>query len=534
MNSWAHNFTAKKTEIGFTAGNKIKSQTRIAAYENLAELAQMAAPMADTVTRDDIPRELPTMKGGETQVVEFDIDQESKDFIADLSWREDHRPDNPRVDNALKIMTDGQNATLAPELAGLPPAADGTGRVHAVAETVLAEWEDNRDNEYLDQQGNTSPRKGGLQVVFCDKGVPKSDGSFSIYEALRDELAARGMDKDRIRFIHEWDNNRSQLFDDCNNGKVDVLIANTAKLGTGANIQSRAVAIHHVDVPWKPADLEQQDGRVFRQGNQNQEVSRYTYVGRGTYDAHSWATIERKSQFINSFWDADRSMRSMQPLEDSDMDAMAQNKAIATGNPDFVAKAELSKKVEKLQAAADEHVALAVSRTRQRDDARKAIETLGDRIERVEPLADRAEQWSETALENRHWNFGGGDQPSRDKAVEAMTDRLNDIFRSGDRNYQPVGEIGGVPFRARFTAMGSVEVSGPFGPVNSDEIPKYVVDSTYAHSGISPKEIASKRQGLLSRMENQVKTTGSRIGDLYAQRADAQDTIDEIEPAASR
>lgn len=531
VNSWAHNFTAKKTEIGFTAGNKIKSQTRIAAYENLAELAQMAAPMADTVTRDDIPRELPTMKGGETQVVEFDIDQESKDFIADLSWREDHRPYNPRVDNALKIMTDGQNATLAPELAGLPPAADGTGRVHAVAETVLAEWEDNRDNEYLDQQGNTSPRKGGLQVVFCDKGVPKSDGSFSIYEALRDELAARGMDKDRIRFIHEWDNNRSQLFDDCNNGKVDVLIANTAKLGTGANIQSRAVAIHHVDVPWKPADLEQQDGRVFRQGNQNQEVSRYTYVGRGTYDAHSWATIERKSQFINSFWDADRSMRSMQPLEDSDMDAMAQNKAIATGNPDFVAKAELSKKVEKLQAAADEHVALAVSRTRQRDDARRTIETLGTRIERVEPLADRAEQWSETALEKRHWNFGGGDQPSRDKAVEAMTNRLYDIFRSGDRNYQPVGEIGGVPFRARFTAMGSVEVSGPFGPVNADEIPKYVVDSSYAHSGISPKEISSKRQGLLSRMENQVKTTGARIDDLYAQRDGAQRTIDEIDNA---
>ena len=101
----------------------------------------------------------------------------------------------------------------------------------------MREWQDNKDNEYTDQQGNISPNRGGLQLIFCDKGVPKPDGSFSMYEAIRDQLVEAGMDKDRIRFIHDWDNKRTQLFDDCNNGKVDVLIANTAKLGTGANIQ---------------------------------------------------------------------------------------------------------------------------------------------------------------------------------------------------------------------------------------------------------------------------------------------------------
>ena len=304
----------------------------------------MCAPMADTITRDDIPRKLPSVKGGETTVVEFDVDQETKDLIQDLSWREDNQPDNPKIDNALKIMNDGKNATLSPELANLPPA-QGVGRVHAVVQNVVREWQDNKDNEYTDQQDNISPNRGGLQLIFCDKGVPKPDGSFSMYEAIRDQLVEAGMDKDRIRFIHDWDNKRTQLFDDCNNGKVDVLIANTAKLGTGANIQSRGVAIHHVDVPWRPADLEQQDGRFFRQGNQNDEVARYTYVGRGTYDGHSWATIERKGRFTNQFWNADRSMRSIAPLEDNDLEAMAQNKAIATGNPDFVRKAELTKPV---------------------------------------------------------------------------------------------------------------------------------------------------------------------------------------------
>lgn len=125
-------------------------------------------------------------------------------------------------------------------MANLPPA-QGVGRVHAVVQNVVREWQDNKDNEYTDQQGNISPNRGGLQLIFCDKGVPKPDGSFSMYEAIRDQLVEAGMDKDRIRFIHDWDNKRTQLFDDCNNGKVDVLIANTAKLGTGANINLAAL-----------------------------------------------------------------------------------------------------------------------------------------------------------------------------------------------------------------------------------------------------------------------------------------------------
>ena len=185
------------------------------------------------------------------------------------------------------MINDGKAASLDPRLANLP-YTPGVGRLAEVTSTVYSEWQDNRDTEYLDQQGDVSPHKGGLQIVFCDRGVPKADGSFSIYDAIREDLVAKGMDKDRIAFIHEWENDRTRLWEKCNNGQIDVLIANTAKMATGANIQSRAKALHHVDVPWRPADLEQREGRIMRQGNQNRTISIYNYVGKGTYDGHSW------------------------------------------------------------------------------------------------------------------------------------------------------------------------------------------------------------------------------------------------------
>ena len=529
VNSWAQNFTSKRSEIGFTAGNKIKPKTRIASYENVAELAQICAPMADTITQEDIPRKLPGIKGGETTVVEFDVDQETKDFIQDLSWREDNQPGEAKIDNALKIMNDGKNATLSPELANLPPTP-GVGRVHAVVQDVLREWQDNKDNEYLDQHGNISPNRGGLQLIFCDKGVPKPDGSFSIYEAIRDQLVEAGMDKDRVRFIHDWDNKRTQLFDDCNNGKVDVLIANTAKLGTGANIQSRGVAIHHVDVPWRPADLDQQDGRFFRQGNQNDEVASYRYVGRGTYDGHSWGTIEYKSRFTKQFWNADRSMRSMAPLEDNDLEAMAQNKAIATGNPDFVRKAELTKQVEKLEAAADEHTALAESNIVTRKQAQEDLARAQRRLDRTEGLVDDAEQWAETDPKERTWNINHAQQDSREEATDALVDRLKEVKDSRSTDYQPVGAIAGISFAARFDAInGSVQIKSDFGQVGRDAIEKWVIDPTYAHSGITPEEIKNKQGGLLTQLENTVRSAPDRVDQTRADIKDYQQTIDDID-----
>src|SRR5699024_10583446 len=280
-------------------------------------------------------------------------------------------------------------------------------------------------------------------------------------------------------FIHEWENDRTRLWEKCNNGQIDVLIANTAKMATGANIQSRAVALHHVDVPWRPADLEQREGRILRQGNQNDNVAIYNYVGKGTYDGHSWATVERKQRYINQIWNADRSMRSMQPIEADGLNAVAHNKAIATGNEDFVKEAELSAKVER--------------------------------------------------LENSTWHFGNRTQTSRDDASKAMIGQLYEVFKSRDTQYTNIGEIGGVPFKARFSVTYmSVVIDSPAGSVGG-EIESYIIDPSRAHSGIAPKDIESKQRGLLQSMENVTRNINSRLSSVQS-RIDANkqliETID--------
>src|SRR5699024_4913809 len=147
------------------------------------------------------------------------------------------------------------------------------GRISEVTNTIVEGWHSTKNTEYLDQQGETSPNKGGLQIIFCDRGTPKPDASFATYEAHGAKLPGQGMDKDHTAYHHERAHDRTSLWEKCNNGQIDVLIANTAKMATGANIQARAVALHHVDVPWRPADLEQREGRILRQGNQNDNVA---------------------------------------------------------------------------------------------------------------------------------------------------------------------------------------------------------------------------------------------------------------------
>ena len=251
---------------------------------------------------------------------------------------------------------------------------------------------------------------------------------------------------------------------------------------------------------------------------------------RGTYDGHSWGTIEYKSRFTKQFWNADRSMRSMAPLEDNDLEAMAQNKAIATGNPDFVRKAELTKQVEKLEAAADEHTALAESNIVTRKQAQEDLARAQRRLDRTEGLVDHAEQWAETDPKERTWNINHAQQDSREEATHALVDRLKEVKDSRSTDYQPVGAIAGISFAARFDAInGSVQIKSDFGQVGRDAIEKWVIDPTYAHSGITPEEIKNKQGGLLTQLENTVRSAPDRVDQTRADIKDYQQTIDDID-----
>ena len=189
----------------------------------------------------------------------------------------------------------------------------------------------------------TDPLPGALQIVFADRGVPNDSGRFSVYEELREELERRGMDRSRVRFIHDAadDDQRSALFEACRDGRVSVLIGSTEKMGTGVNVQKRAAALHHADCPYRPSDLEQREGRVIRQGNQVPEIEILNYVTEGTYDAVMWQMVARKAGFISQVKAKRISGRVIEDVADEMTISAAAASAVATGDPRIIERAEL-------------------------------------------------------------------------------------------------------------------------------------------------------------------------------------------------
>jgi len=209
------------------------------------------------------------------------------------------------------------------------------------------------------KRGGVSPVPGGLQIVFCDRSTPhQTGGKFSLYEGLRAELVERGMAESAIRFIHDYPKpgEKAQLFQDCRDGRVSVLVGSTEKMGTGTNIQDRAVALHHVDVPWRPADLEQREGRILRQGNQNPRVEILNYVTEQTWDTIMWQTVEKKARFIGQIKTGDLDARTAEDLGSDELgNSAAATKAVATGDPRYLAQVQLDDDVKRLSALRRAH-----------------------------------------------------------------------------------------------------------------------------------------------------------------------------------
>jgi len=288
VDGWGAVFTGTTSGVEMNAsGSRLAPVTRVGRFVNVPELVTMSSVYTDVVTRDDITVALPELVGGARQVISKPASQEVRDFISDLAYRSEHfdsgRPD---IDNSLKVANDGRNVSLDERMANLEEPLDG-GRIGMVAAEIMRIHADTATTTYRDQAGGVSPVAGGLQIVFCDRSTPhQTGGKFSLYEGLRDELVERGMAEQAIRFIHDYPKpgEKAQLFNDCRAGRVSVVVGSTEKMGTGTNIQDRAVALHHVDVPWRPADLEQREGRILRQGNQNPRVEILNYVTEETWD----------------------------------------------------------------------------------------------------------------------------------------------------------------------------------------------------------------------------------------------------------
>jgi hypothetical protein len=270
---------------------------------------------------------------------------EIRDYVQQPSERAEQvrsRAVTPEEDNMLKISTDGRKAALDMRLVtGQPPS--GASKLTTAADTIAALHDRYADATYLDAAtGERSPIPGGLQIVFCDLSTPAAGDRWNAYDELRRLLAQRGLPANTVRFMHEAGNDaeKARLFAACRSGHVSVLIGSTEKMGVGTNIQDRCIAIHHLDCPWRPADIEQRDGRGVRQGNQNPAIHIVRYAVEGSFDAYSWQTVERKARFINQIMRGRLDVREIEDLGENTL-SFAEVKALASGDPLILDKARI-------------------------------------------------------------------------------------------------------------------------------------------------------------------------------------------------
>ncbi len=348
FDAWAGTFGETVTAMELAPdGAGYRLNTRFARFVNVPELMQMFRQMADVQTADMLKLPVPALDGGKPRIVRAPATPELKEFVASLAKRAEklkREHVDPSVDNMLKITGEGRKAALDLRLVRgrAPDAPDG--KVNQAVREIFAIWQETRDQRLT-------------QMVFCDLSTPKVEGrGFSVYQDLKAKLVAGGVPAEDIAFIQEHDGDAAKLalFKDVRSGKVRILLGSTQKMGAGTNAQTKLVALHHLDAPWRPADIEQREGRILRQGNQNAVVRIQRYVTEGSFDAYMWQTLETKAKFIAQVMTGQTTARK---IEDLDTPALtyAEVKAIASGNPLVIEKAKVDAEVMRLSRLRSEH-----------------------------------------------------------------------------------------------------------------------------------------------------------------------------------
>ena len=329
-------------------GASFRMHRRPARFTNVLELRMLLGEVADIRTRDTLGLATPD---AQPHTVVVPASAELREFVRGLVDRADRIRAGgvrPSDDNMLKVCNDGRSAALDLDLVGI--ASDDPGKVGAVIDRAAATWRQTTDNLYPGKDGDPSPLPGALQVVFCDLGTPNANRGAQVYGKLRRGLIAAGIPAERIRFVHEakTDAAKASLFAQCRTGHVAVLLGSTDKLGVGTNIQDRCVAVHHVDAPWRPADVEQREGRALRPGNHNRRVQVVRYVTEGSFDSYMWQTLERKAKFIAQILTGRLTARDVEDVEDAAL-SYAEVKALATGQPLLLEAASVAAQVARLR-----------------------------------------------------------------------------------------------------------------------------------------------------------------------------------------
>ena len=344
FDSWAASFGETQTAIELAPeGTGYRAKTRFAKFFNLPELIALFKESADIQTPDMLKLPVPEAEYENVVLKPSEYQKEMVTSLADRAEAVRNRLVEPHQDNMLKITNDGRKLALDQRLINDMLPDEEHSKAKTCVDKAFEIWEDTKGEK-------------SAQLIFCDLSTPKGDGTFNVYEDIRNKLMEKGVPAEEIAFIHQANTElrKAELFSKVRSGQVRFLLGSTAKMGAGTNVQDRLIALHHLDVPWRPSDIEQQEGRILRQGNRNPKVKIFRYVTEGTFDSYSWQLIENKQKFIGQIMTSKSPVRSCEDVDEAAL-SYAEVKALATGNPDIKEKMDLDIQVSKLKLMKANH-----------------------------------------------------------------------------------------------------------------------------------------------------------------------------------
>ncbi|MDO5722467.1 MAG: DEAD/DEAH box helicase family protein [Actinomycetaceae bacterium] len=546
FDQWAKTFTEITSSVEATAAGTLEVRQRPARFKNLPELMQMWSTFADVKTRDQLNLKTPDIAvnhdgNRSPEIVSVEAGSGIDQFQERILKRAEliqSRQIEPHIDNWLTLSNDGK--AMATDYRLIPEksrerALEGVDlpleqqKVDVAADRISDIYQQTKDNTYLDELGQVSDTRGALQIVFVDQGTPTSKNAheWNLYDELKMKLVERGVPADKIVYTHDASTTveKDRIFAKARTGAISVLIGSTEKMGTGANMQSRAVALHHLTAPWRPADLAQREGRIIRQGNQNGEIQILRYVTERSFDTYMWQTLERKANFINQIMCGDYSGREAEDLSD-DAASYAQVKAIASGNPLLIEEAQIQNELRTYTRRSQAWRSNRNLLQSQVVQAKTAIRTLVEKRKHLEALA-------QTVVSTKGANFtasiNGQTYTSRIDFANALKAALRPDYATATGRcknlYESLYSYKGISLIPKVTIGNTPLLVGlePAKHLNGEPgfafaFPRHnfphIPTSDVAHVAITLKDIEDAKVSVVTRLENRVQSLGTEISHI--------------------
>jgi len=445
FDAWAGTFGEPVTAMELAPdGSGYRLNTRFARFINVPELMAQFRQVADVQTAGMLKLPVPELRGGRPAIIQAPCSEELKKIVEGLVARAERLKSgqvDPRDDNMLLITSDGRKAALDLRLVNPALPDHPNSKVNLAANQIFQLW-----------QATASERSS--QLVFCDLSTPAGGKLFSVYDDLRAKLLQMGVPSEEIAFIQEFESDEAKaaLFRDVRQGRVRILLGSTAKMGSGTNLQSRLIALHHLDAPWRPADVEQREGRILRQGNQNPEVQIYRYVTASSFDAYMWQVLETKAKFIAQVMSGDTSLRRLKDVDGAAL-TYAEVKAIASGNPLVIEKANVDAELARMTRLKSQHQEAA---QRIRFQARQLTEEIPRLERRVEALRQDLVAREDTRGERFRLRLGSQEITDRGIAGELLN-RFGERLKQ-QQSERSVGQFAGFELLVAPSLVGQVQL----------------------------------------------------------------------------